>query len=98
MKLIVKLKGRINKNAKYFNFRLNHINNLKKKKMRNEMKKKLGLFTLDEKKMTSLKGGGDYIKCCCACAYANSGGSSTADNGSANFQGGLMSPECIHLL
>lgn len=37
--------------------------------------------------------------CCCACAYANSGGSSVANNCSANDAGGLISPgkECTSM-
>jgi hypothetical protein len=43
-----------------------------------------------------LKGGADRY-CCCACAYANSGGSSTVDNRDANYDGGdggMQSPQC----
>ena len=51
-------------------------------------------FELNEKKMKAVKGG---RYCCCACAYADSGGSSTVDNRDANYDGGvngLSSPEC----
>ncbi len=36
--------------------------------------------------------GGDSVYCGCACAYANSGGSSDAGNCGANYEGGLKSP------
>ena len=32
--------------------------------------------------------------CGCGCCYAGQGGSSTDDNGAANFAGGLHSPGC----
>jgi len=64
--------------------------------MNDESRKKLKLFELAKISMLPLKGG-VYVKCCCACAYSGSGGSSTADNGSANFASGLISPQCPNL-
>lgn len=43
---------------------------------------------LDEKQKAAINGGG---ACQCACRYANSGGSSTHNNGVANSKGGLQS-------
>lgn len=52
---------------------------------------------LNEKEMISVRGGSDKKPACgCACAYANNGGSSTADNYSANDAKGLHSPGGIH--
>lgn len=61
--------------------------------MKEKMKKKLGLFSLS-KKMMRFVPGGDLGNCCCACAYADSGGSSIVDNADANIDGGLKSPQC----
>ena len=47
---------------------------------------------LDSKEMTAIRGGGTPGICGCACAYANSGGSSSSANGSANNASGLFSP------
>jgi natural product precursor len=47
--------------------------------------------SLNNKEMNAVRGGAD---CCCACAYANQGGSSTNDNGCANGKEGLKSPQC----
>jgi natural product precursor len=47
--------------------------------------------SLNNKEMNVVRGGKE---CCCACAYANQGGSSTNDNGCANGKGGLQSPQC----
>ncbi len=58
------------------------------------MRNSLNLFELEEKKMQFVKGG---RYCCCACAYADSGGSSSSANRDANYEGGedgLSSPEC----
>jgi len=62
--------------------------------MNRNLKNKLSFFRLSElnqNKMRHIKAG---TSCCCACAYENSGGSSTFDNCDANFEGGLESPEC----
>ncbi len=58
--------------------------------------KKLKLTNLSRKELEKIRGGYLVIvtpdKCCgCGCYYANSGGSSTNDNGDANFKGGLWS-------
>ena len=50
---------------------------------------------LRKRELEKVKGGGK--SCCCACAYADSGGSSNAANSSANFDGGLRSPQCDEL-
>lgn len=47
---------------------------------------------LNEKEMSAIYGG----SCGCACAYANSGGSSTEDNYAANNAGDLHSPGMTH--
>ena len=47
---------------------------------------------LNEKELSAIYGG----SCGCACAYANSGGSSTEDNGAANNAGNLHSPGMTH--
>jgi len=44
---------------------------------------------LNKREMNTILGGGT---CGCGCAYADNGGSSTNDNGSANAAGGLVSP------
>ncbi len=66
--------------------------------MRARIKKQLNLFKMDEEKMSSAKAGqAEERFCCCACAYADNGGSSTVDNADANIDGGsngLRSPEC----
>jgi natural product precursor len=43
---------------------------------------------LNEREMNLIKGGA----CGCGCLYANSGGSSTSSNDSANYQSGYTSP------
>lgn len=43
--------------------------------------------------MNYILGGGGTNYCGCACAYADSGGSSTYNNGYANSRGGVNSPE-----
>jgi len=53
-------------------------------------------FSLTNLEKTKITGGGDRY-CCCAWAYAGSGGSSTIDNRDANYEGGshgLVSPQC----
>jgi len=60
--------------------------------MKQKMRKHLNLFQLEGKKLSNVKGGNS---CCCACAYENSGGSSTFNNCDANFDGGLESPGCL---
>lgn len=57
-----------------------------------EIKKKVGLFSLSKKTMKTVRGA--IGNCCCACAYETSGGSSTADNADANIDNDLRSPEC----
>lgn len=56
---------------------------------------KLSDHLFDKRQMSSIKGGAapgsGSCKCTCACAYANQGGSSRADNGAANYAGGLYS-------
>ena len=56
--------------------------------MISKMKESLHLFKLSERKLKVVKGG----HCCCACLYADSGGSSMLDNMHANEKGGLHSP------
>ena len=52
-------------------------------------------FTLTSGKLGLNKiKGGENTGCCCACAYEGDGGSSSADNGQANLNGGLVSPQC----
>jgi hypothetical protein len=53
------------------------------------MNKKFDFYKLGEKEIEKVIAGFDY--CVCTCAYANCGGSSTADNGSANNKRGLHS-------
>ncbi len=47
---------------------------------------------LDARAMNAVKGG---KTCGCACAYENTGGSSSSQNEDANFEKGLWSPEII---
>lgn len=58
----------------------------------------LKLTKLNKESMSNMKGGHNGCvgqhPCCCACAYANSGGSSTGDNAGANHSGGLQSVGC----
>jgi len=56
--------------------------------MKKKLRKSLDLFKLSEKKLQHVKGG----HCCCACLYADSGGSSMLENGYANAEDGLHSP------
>jgi len=54
---------------------------------------------LNEKEMISVRGGSNEKPSCgCACAYADKGGSSTADNKAANDAKGLHSPGMIHII
>ncbi|MCB2196382.1 MAG: hypothetical protein KQH79_11025 [Bacteroidetes bacterium] len=62
--------------------------------------KKINLKTLEQKQLKKIKAGfqdaqrmavGSKGICICACAYADSGGSSTSDNNSANAAEGLHS-------
>lgn len=46
---------------------------------------------LSKKEMSKVLGG--YTVCGCGCQYAEQGGSSTADNGSANNSGAFVSPD-----
>jgi natural product precursor len=48
---------------------------------------------LTQKEMNAIHGG----SCGCACDYASSGGSSSADNNAANAAGGLHSPGMVHI-
>ena len=45
---------------------------------------------LSELEMNQVRGGGG---CGCSCYYADNGGSSSGDNGSANNKAGLSSPK-----
>ncbi len=48
---------------------------------------KLSDDALAQRQMKGLKGGGIYRRSCtCSCAYANTGGSSTEDNLTANYR------------
>ena len=51
----------------------------------------LAAQTLSQIEMNAVKGG--TATCGCSCYYANSGGSSTMDNGYANRATGLKSPK-----
>lgn len=51
---------------------------------------KLSGDALAQRQMKGIKGG---TLCQCACAYANKGGSSTQDNGTANRNEGKRSPD-----
>lgn len=54
---------------------------------------------LNEKEMNAVRGGSNEKPSCgCACAYADKGGSSTADNKAANDAKGLHSPGMIHVI
>lgn len=52
---------------------------------------KLSGDALAQRQMKGIKGG--IALCQCACAYANRGGSSTQDNGTANRNTGKHSPD-----
>jgi len=69
--------------------------------MKNLKLSKLNHDVLNADSMRSVRGGEECgsENCCCACAYANSGGSSTSDNCSANDKDGLVSvhPDCTSL-
>ena len=54
---------------------------------------KLSNVGINKKELNKIKGGKN-TGCCCACAYEGDGGSSSADNGQANLNGGLVSPQC----
>jgi natural product precursor len=62
------------------------------------MKKKMSLTRLYENEMRDVKAGvyiiieDDGHECGCGCYYAGSGGSSTGDNGGANWEDNLHSP------
>jgi natural product precursor len=65
--------------------------------MKNLKLNKLAQNRLNEKEINSIKGGTWYTglngyTCGCACAYANSSGSTTAGNGWANNEKKLCSP------
>ena len=53
---------------------------------------KLSDDALAQRQLQTLKGGMD-LRCQCACAYVNHGGSSTQDNGLANRDSGKDSPQ-----
>jgi natural product precursor len=52
---------------------------------------------MDDKQMRAVKGGKPGECCGCACAYANTGGSSIEANGNANLVGGLNSTASIRM-
>jgi natural product precursor len=84
-------------NEKYVLF-LTHI--IKKIMTMKKLKlNKLSDQHLAEKQTNMVRGGaepgGGICNCYCACAYADQGGSSTADNQSANNAGGLYSPQGV---
>ena len=63
-------------------------------------KKELSYLKINEKKVFGgfewqwpPEGDDPYIECGCNCLYADSGGSSIADNGATNMGGGLFSPD-----
>jgi hypothetical protein len=56
------------------------------------MREKLNLLRLSKPEIKTLMAGREPGDCCCACAYANAGGSDTADNANANIDQGLWSP------
>lgn len=62
------------------------------------MTKVLNLIELEKIEMKDLKSGADCVwdpsGCKCACAYADSGGSSPFNNWQANNEDGLVSPQC----
>lgn len=61
--------------------------------MKNELRKALNLFTLNNKRLENVKAGiVDETDCYCACAYADQGGSSFVDNANANIDNNLHSP------
>jgi len=68
------------------------INNQKFKIMKNLKLNKLNSNKISAEKANAIKGG--KMACCCACAFANSGGSSTMGNFHANDHRGLQSPQC----
>jgi natural product precursor len=53
------------------------------------MKDKMSLFKMSDRKMKTVKG--MEHSCGCGCFYANSGGSSTSDNSTANKRDNLWS-------
>jgi natural product precursor len=53
---------------------------------------KLNSKILAEKQMNNVYGG--ERACGCGCCYSNNGGSSSNDNGQANFNGGKYSTGC----
>ncbi len=56
------------------------------------MKRNLNLVSLTNNEQETINAGVAAEPCCvCACYYANSGGSSTTDNGRANAKGCLIS-------
>ncbi|GHV34138.1 hypothetical protein FACS1894178_1050 [Bacteroidia bacterium] len=62
--------------------------------MKNLKLNKLEERNLSEKQMNHIKGGGVGDPCGCGCCYADSGGSSVADNAWSNSQSGLVSGGC----
>jgi natural product precursor len=59
--------------------------------MKNLKLNALASENLSKVEMNCISGGANC--CWCACAYANSGGSSTNDNGGANSSSGKNSPQ-----
>jgi natural product precursor len=59
---------------------------------------KLSAQNLTDRQMGKIKGGSDCIvlkTCSCGCQQANNGGSSIADNSSANCRSGLVVPKGV---
>jgi hypothetical protein len=61
------------------------------------MRNKMGLAKLSENAMKEVKAGytwhlSEGNNCACGCYYVNSGGSTTANNDSANWEHNLYSP------
>lgn len=51
---------------------------------------------LNKEQMSNVYGGSQV--CGCGCCYSGSGGSSTDDNGMANANDGLRSPDCSNTI
>jgi len=63
----------------------------------NELKlNKLANNALNNEEMHHTRGGECVMACGCSCYYANSGGSSTRQNGCANAEKGIHSPKGEH--
>ena len=55
------------------------------------MKNKFSFYNLVEREQKDVKAG--QLVCCCGCAWANCGGSSSLDNSNANGELGLNSKD-----